>query len=568
MPRAFIMQRLNLHKLIWLFFMAIWPVTFVAGQGRHIVTQGMVKEYRVTKQPDVISYEWKVFTDPNYTILATPDQVALISMGEGHENEIRVNWLSSGNYYLMVTAFGQAGCLNKKAWAFQVSSPVKLAAVAFCQDGHPWIKWDASVVGFSIETINIKILDSDGEVVKELSNAPLSGSVIWPQLADNSLKTMSPSLSSVNLMASFEGVPKNDSVTVKLDAPDCSDDLLHAYNDTVIVFHGITSSINILANDYGGSAGLDSSKIKIVIPTHDGSLTNDDNRGTLNYLPNNCFFGLDSAVYTVSDLSNVESNEAKIFIKVEINPNIDSDNDGILDINENIVGTANLCDTDTDMDGKPNFLDSDDDDDGILSVNEPGDLNENGIPDYLEDWKSKAVDDRATTSIDVPVWISVLENDSSTMVPATLHIITNPNKGYVNVDNNNSGVNYYPNYDVMGEDSFIYVVCDQQDICDTAIVVVTIEDIVNAPQVFTPNDDGYNDRYMITGLDRYPENSFVVFNRWGNVVYERNNYANDWDGKSNSKYKIGGKPLPVGVYYYILKYANNRIKQGGLYLER
>ena len=548
--------------------MAIWPVTFVAGQGRHIVTQGMVKEYRVTKQPDVISYEWKVFTDPNYTILATPDQVELISKGEGHENEIKVNWLSTGNYYLMVTALGDAGCLNKKAWAFEVSSPVKLAAIAFCQDGHPWIKWDASVVGFSIETINIKILDSDGEVVKELSNAPLSGSVIWPQLADNSLKTMSPSLSSVNLMASFEGVPKNDSVTVKLDAPDCSDDLLRAYNDTVIVFHGITSSINILANDYGGSAGLDSSKVKIVIPTHDGSLSNDDNRGTLDYLPNNCFFGLDSAVYTVSDLSNVESNEAKIFIKVEINPNIDSDNDGILDINENIVGTANLCDTDTDMDGKPNFLDSDDDDDGILSVNEPGDLNENGIPDYLEDWKSKAVDDRATTSIDVPVWISVLENDSSTMVPATLHIITNPNNGYVNIDKSNNGVNYYPNYDVMGEDSFIYVVCDQQDICDTAIVVVTIEDIVNAPQVFTPNDDGYNDRYMISGLDRYPENSFVVFNRWGNVVYERNNYANDWDGKSNSKYKIGGKPLPVGVYYYILKYANNRIKQGGLYLER
>ena len=548
--------------------MAIWPVTFVAGQGRHIVTQGMVKEYRVTKQPDVISYEWKVFTDPNYTILATPNQVELISMGEGHENEIRVNWLSSGNYYLMVTAFGQAGCLNKKAWAFQVSSPVKFAAVTFCQDGEPWIKWDASVVGFSIQTINIKILDSDGEVVKELSNAPLSGSVIWPQLADNSLKTMSPSLSSVNLMASFEGVPKNDSVTVKLDAPDCSDDLLHAYNDTVIVFHGITSSINILANDYGGSAGLDSSKVKIIIPSHDGSLSNDDNTGTLNYLPNNCFFGFDSAVYTVSDLSNVESNEAKIVIKVEINPNIDSDNDGILDINENIVGTANLCDTDTDMDGKPNFLDSDDDNDGILSVNEPGDLNENGIPDYLEDWKSKAVDDRATTSIDVPIWVSVLENDSSSMVSATLHIITNPNKGYVNVDNNNSGVNYYPNYDVMGEDSFIYVVCDQQDICDTAIVVVTIEDIVNAPQVFTPNDDGYNDRYMISGLDRYPENSFVVFNRWGNVVYERNNYANDWDGKSNSKYKIGGKPLPVGVYYYILKYANNRIKQGGLYLER
>jgi len=387
MPRAFSMQRLNTHKLLWLLIMAIWPVTFVAGQGRHIVTQGTVKEYRVTKQPDVISYEWKVYTDPNYTVLATPDQVELISMGTGHENEIKVNWLSTGNYYLMVTALGDAGCLNKKAWAFQVSSPLKLAATTFCQDGDPWIKWEASIVGFTVESINIKIVDTNGKLVKELSNVPLSGTVIWPQTNNKSNEISSSDFTALNLMAYFEGFPKIDSFIVKLNIPDCSEDILQAFNDTVVVWHGVTTPINILANDFGGPNGLDSSKVKLIEPTHDGTLDIDDNTGIAEYHPNNCFFGLDSAIYTVADLSGKESNQAKIFIKVEINPTIDSDKDSILDINENIVGTANLCDTDTDMDGTPNFLDPDDDDDGILTINELGDQNENGIPDYLEDWK-------------------------------------------------------------------------------------------------------------------------------------------------------------------------------------
>ena len=89
-----------------------------------------------------------------------------------------------------------------------------------------------------------------------------------------------------------------------------------------------------------------------------------------------------------------------------------------------------------------------------------------------------------------------------------------------------------------------------------------------APEVFTPNSDGYNDRYIINNLDRYSNNHFVVFNRWGNKVYEKSNYDNSWDGTSNSRYTMGNKPLPVGVYYYVLKYANNRIKKGGLFLER
>jgi len=63
------------------------------------------------------------------------------------------------------------------------------------------------------------------------------------------------------------------------------------------------------------------------------------------------------------------------------------------------------------------------------------------------------------------------------------------------------------------------------------------------PNVFTPNGDGVNDTFVIPGLDQYTENEIVIINRWGNDVYEKKNYQNDWTGNG----------LPEGTYFYILK---------------
>ncbi|MDQ3052166.1 MAG: gliding motility-associated C-terminal domain-containing protein [Bacteroidota bacterium] len=68
------------------------------------------------------------------------------------------------------------------------------------------------------------------------------------------------------------------------------------------------------------------------------------------------------------------------------------------------------------------------------------------------------------------------------------------------------------------------------------------------PTGFTPNGDGKNDYFFVKGLDDYPENSIVVFNRWGNKVYEKGGYTNDWNGTNNS-----GDPLPDGTYFVIFK---------------
>lgn len=57
-------------------------------------------------------------------------------------------------------------------------------------------------------------------------------------------------------------------------------------------------------------------------------------------------------------------------------------------------------------------------------------------------------------------------------------------------------------------------------------------------------------------------------NRWGSIVFESNDYKNEWDGYANTGILIGSDPLPVGTYFYVLKYGTNKAKTGFIYLKR
>lgn len=67
------------------------------------------------------------------------------------------------------------------------------------------------------------------------------------------------------------------------------------------------------------------------------------------------------------------------------------------------------------------------------------------------------------------------------------------------------------------------------------------------PNVFTPNNDGRNDTFIIPNLSFYPDNEITIFNRWGNVVYRKQYYKNDWAAPG----------LNEGTYFYILKVNSN-----------
>jgi gliding motility-associated-like protein len=115
-----------------------------------------------------------------------------------------------------------------------------------------------------------------------------------------------------------------------------------------------------------------------------------------------------------------------------------------------------------------------------------------------------------------------------------------------------------------GEDtkdiSFIYEICSKAcpTLCDMATVTIRVFDgqCKFIPNVFTPNGDDQNDTFKIPCLDteRYTDNSLIVFNQWGSVVFEAAPYSNApdkaWTG--NLKNEIG-KELPDGPYYYIFK---------------
>jgi gliding motility-associated-like protein len=71
------------------------------------------------------------------------------------------------------------------------------------------------------------------------------------------------------------------------------------------------------------------------------------------------------------------------------------------------------------------------------------------------------------------------------------------------------------------------------------------------PNAFSPNGDGVNDRWEIKNLSVYPGATVEIFDRGGHLVYSvMNGYSTPWDGSRS------GKPLPVGVYYYIINLKN------------
>lgn len=87
------------------------------------------------------------------------------------------------------------------------------------------------------------------------------------------------------------------------------------------------------------------------------------------------------------------------------------------------------------------------------------------------------------------------------------------------------------------------------------LVLFSIKEIICeiAPEiVFTPNGDGYNDTWQIGNIQYYPENLILVYNRWGQKVYEHQGIYEPWDGKD-----LLGVPVPDGVYYYVVYQDKN-----------
>ena len=60
--------------------------------------------------------------------------------------------------------------------------------------------------------------------------------------------------------------------------------------------------------------------------------------------------------------------------------------------------------------------------------------------------------------------------------------------------------------------------------------------------IVTQDGDDLNSNWKISNIELYPQNQVVIFNRWGNKIYEAAPYKNDFDFKSNT----------AGTYFFVL----------------
>ncbi|WP_242157786.1 T9SS type B sorting domain-containing protein [Aestuariivivens sediminis] len=81
--------------------------------------------------------------------------------------------------------------------------------------------------------------------------------------------------------------------------------------------------------------------------------------------------------------------------------------------------------------------------------------------------------------------------------------------------------------------------------------------VMDYPRYFTPNGDGYNDTWNISGLDNQPNACVNIFNRYGKLIKQFNPSRERWDGT------VKGVPLPADDYWFTLNYIepkNGEIK--------
>ncbi|MCB9224591.1 MAG: gliding motility-associated C-terminal domain-containing protein [Crocinitomicaceae bacterium] len=165
-----------------------------------------------------------------------------------------------------------------------------------------------------------------------------------------------------------------------------------------------------------------------------------------------------------------------------------------------------------------------------------------------------AVNDSVSTYPNTLVSVNAYLNDQGDST--TITIINNPLHG-VATHLGNGEFEYTPDIGFIGLDSLTYEICDPICVnnCEQAKIYFTVNDNqdVVIPNGFTPNSDGYNDTFVILHLEQYADNSIVIFNRWGDKVYDAAPYKNDWGGETvNAKMKVMGDQVVDGTYYFIL----------------
>lgn len=326
--------------------------------------------------------------------------------------------------------------------------------------------------------------------------------------------------------------------------------------------------------------------------------------GQIVYRPDQNYFGPDFILYRAcDDGSPVRCDVATMFINVTNVNDLPVANNDTFSVNEDIPSTLNVLQNDDDIDNDPLT---------ITLITQPpqhgtATIAGNSIlytpdADYngTDEFRYRVCDttagffpscDGARVFISVkPINDRPLAQDDS----LTIDFTTGAGNGTINVLLNDSdkegdsislikviyngplSYSFTTEGEIAIADSncidavFTCVVCDYS-LCDTSLLVIksicpdvdtTIASDVFLPEGFSPNGDGINDLLQFAGSDVFKPLVVQVFNRYGNLIYENNDYQNDWNGTFKDE------PVPDGTYYYYLKLNDGRERKNFLIIQR
>lgn len=176
-----------------------------------------------------------------------------------------------------------------------------------------------------------------------------------------------------------------------------------------------------------------------------------------------------------------------------------------------------------------------------------------------------AIEDRAKMNQGDVMILDVLSNDKlGSANISEIRIVKQPKNAFVFVNPENKVV-FTPAADFCDDnedEEFVYKICTKEG-CDEAPVLIKVQcSGIKVYTGFSPNGDGVNDTFVIEGAADQSNNKLSIFNRYGNQVYFKEGYKNDWNGTWE------GRNLPDGTYYYLYDDGRGEAKAGYIQILR
>jgi uncharacterized repeat protein (TIGR01451 family) len=327
-------------------------------------------------------------------------------------------------------------------------------------------------------------------------------------------------------------VPPTDTVTITLKAHPIT-----ASDDAATTPQNTPVTVSVLGNDRLDGQPVDPTTVTVTqvsTPANGNAVINAD--GTVTYTPAPGFAGTDTFTYRICENGN-PANCATATVTITVLPNEIEAKDDADTTEPNTPVTTPVTGNDTTTgipldpgsvtvvtspangsvvvhpDGSvtytpnPNFTGTDTYVYRVCDTSRPtASCDTATVVIVVKPNRIEAIDDTGRTEVDTPVSVNVIGNDTTTRVPldpASVTVLTPPGNGTVSCAAGSCV--YTPNPGFVGQDSFVYRVCDLSvptPVCDTATVNLTVEGStqVRVTKQANPRDVKVGDlvRYTVT----------------------------------------------------------------------